>query len=84
MIERSESRPQTVQTRSRLTALLLLAGVGGFAAAQTGVYPDRPIRLIVPVPVGGSTDIVARIIAVKLSPVLVQQVVVDNLSLIHI
>jgi len=69
-----------VQTRSRLTALLLLAGVGGIAAAQTGVYPDRPIRLIVPVPVGGSTDIVARIIAVKLSRVLVQQVVVDNRS----
>jgi len=69
-----------VQTRFRVTALLFLAGAGGYAAAQPGVYPDRAIRLIVPVPVGGSTDIVARIIAVKLSPLLQQQMVVDNRS----
>ena len=63
---------------------LFLAGVGCGAAAQNaareGNFPDRPIRLIVPVPVGGSTDIVARIIAVKLSAVLQQQMVVDNRS----
>ncbi len=69
-----------MQTRSRVAALLFLAGASGYAAAQPGVYPDRPIRLIVPVPVGGSTDIVASIVAVKLSPLLQQQVVVDNRS----
>lgn len=41
-------------------------------------YPDRPIKLIVPVPPGGSTDALARIIAVKLGEVLGQPVVAEN------
>ena len=41
-------------------------------------YPDRPITLIVPFPPGGSTTIVARIIADKMSEALGQQIVVDN------
>lgn len=52
---------------------------GGLAMAQTDkAYPVRPIRLIVPVPPGGSTDALARIIAVKLSASLGQQIVIDN------
>lgn len=46
--------------------------------AANSDYPNRPIRLIVPVAAGGGTEIVARIVAVRLTEALHQQVVVDN------
>src|ERR1700694_1771024 len=46
------------------------------AAAET--YPNRPLRLIVPFPPGGSNDVVGRMIAQQLSDRLGKQVVVDN------
>lgn len=57
---------------------LLLVFIAAKAHAQQGGYPQRPIRLIVPVAVGGATDIVARIIANRLSQALSQQLVIDN------
>jgi len=50
----------------------------GGAAAQTGAYPGRTVRMIVPWPAGGGTDMLARPIAQKLSDRLGQSVVVDN------
>ena len=50
----------------------------GAACAQQGAYPQRPIRLIVPVATGGATDIVARIVANRLSQAMSQQIVIDN------
>ena len=46
--------------------------------AQTENYPARPIRFIVPLPPGGGADLVARIVAERLSKNLGQQVLVDN------
>jgi tripartite-type tricarboxylate transporter receptor subunit TctC len=54
-------------------ALLALAGT---APAQD--YPNKPIRLIIPFPPGGSNDVVGRVIATHLSEHIGKQVVVDN------
>jgi tripartite-type tricarboxylate transporter receptor subunit TctC len=58
-------------------AIILSAGFPGLALAQAG-YPDKPIRLIVPFPPGGGTDILGRIVGDKLSTTLGWKVVVEN------
>ena len=60
---------------SRLGLTLALLVVAGTSAAA---YPDRPIRLVVPVAPGGAVDVVGRIIGQKLSSLLGQNVVIDN------
>jgi tripartite-type tricarboxylate transporter receptor subunit TctC len=62
--------------RSWLVGVLLAAGFGCAAAAQT--FPTRTITLIVPYPPGGGVDALARIVGEKLSGALGQQVIVDN------
>ncbi len=48
------------------------------ALAQANWSPTKPVRVIVPFPPGGSNDIVGRLVANDLSPLLGQQVVIDN------
>lgn len=64
--------------RTLAAAALALVAAPGPAPAQT--FPQRPITLVVPFAAGGSTDVVARIIAQKMSEGLGQQVIVENVS----
>ena len=69
-------------TRRATLALGLMAltalPLGSTALAQD--FPDRPITLVVPFAAGGSTDVVARIVAQKMSEDLGQQVIVQNVA----
>jgi len=60
-----------------MTCLLFAAPVF-ISSVQAQNYPSRPLRLVVPFPPGGSTDILARALAQKLSEGLAQAVVIDN------
>lgn len=63
----------------RRTALLSAAfALGALPATAQAQYPDKPIKLIVPYPPGGTTDIMARTLQEPLSKVLGQPVIVDN------
>ena len=59
-----------------LIALLLACALPLPAAAQT--WPAKPIRLIIPYPPGGQTDIISRWLAERLTPVLGQSVIAEN------
>ncbi|OGA53822.1 MAG: hypothetical protein A3F74_20025 [Betaproteobacteria bacterium RIFCSPLOWO2_12_FULL_62_58] len=64
-----------LRTTMLLTAVL--AGLSNIATAAD-IYPQRPIRLIVPVPPGGAADFTGRIVGIKMSESLGQNVVVEN------
>jgi tripartite-type tricarboxylate transporter receptor subunit TctC len=66
---------------ARLLARLLIAAGAALAlaaGASAQDYPNKPIRLIIPFPPGGSNDVVGRVIATHLSERIGKQVVVDN------
>ena len=69
-------------TTSKLMGLgLILAAFASLPQAQTAAikaYPDKQVRLVIPFPPGGATDVIGRIMAQELSKSLNQQVVADN------
>ena len=69
----------TMLTVVRSTALMAMgAAVFTHAYAQPAAYPSKQIRLVIPYPPGGPTDLTARVVAAEMSATLGQSVVADN------
>ena len=66
-----------MKTRYALMLLALAAALPA-AQAQTGKWPERPVRMIVPFAPGGTSDILARMLVPRLSEEFGQQFIVDN------
>src|SRR6266702_5021996 len=68
-------RRQFLQLAGVAAALPIAPGIAG---AQT--YPSRSITIVVPFPPGGSTDVVARIMAERMRPLLGQPIIIENVG----
>jgi tripartite-type tricarboxylate transporter receptor subunit TctC len=71
-----------MRTFIRIAALAaaLLAGPALTGTTRADTYPNKVVRIIVPFPAGGPTDVVARLVAQKLSERLGQQFIIENLA----
>ena len=79
--EQEARREGAMTSAGRFLAPLVLAMLAGDIAAaedSSATFPNRPIRMIVPFPAGGPSDIVARLIGQKMSEDWGQPVVIDN------
>jgi len=65
-------------TRRLRLAAALAASIASLASAQSAWQPDKPIRVIVPLPSGGPSDIVLRGAAVYMQATLSQPIIIDN------
>jgi len=67
-----------MMTRRGMLAMALASGLAAPALAQSSDFPNRPLRLVVPFPPGGGTDVLARIMAQKFGEWMGQPMVVEN------
>ncbi|MGZ8228187.1 MAG: tripartite tricarboxylate transporter substrate binding protein [Burkholderiales bacterium] len=72
----ADSRTRRPRSLARSAVLVGLLALAAQAAGQD--YPVKPIRIVLPFPAGGGSDIIARVTAQKLSPLLGQPTLVDN------
>ena len=64
-----------------IVGMMTTAAFPGSAVAQTGVatnFPDKPVKLVVPFPAGGASDILARLVGKELSELWKQTVLIEN------
>src|SRR6266481_6443089 len=81
MSARSGTKPMNM--RVLLTGMLAIGiAIDGFAAAPTAAqsWPTRPLSMVVPLAAGGAGDVLARILASRLSELLGQPVIVENVG----
>jgi tripartite-type tricarboxylate transporter receptor subunit TctC len=79
MVSISLHAPLSRRESLRRAALFLaFAGAPATASAQPGAYPAKPVKLVIPYPPGGGTDITGRAMAQKLSEFLGQSVIIEN------
>jgi tripartite-type tricarboxylate transporter receptor subunit TctC len=67
-----------MKSLTRMAVLVALSVAAAVAPAQTGDYPNKPIKFIVPVPPGGAADVMSRMVAEHLQGTWGQTVVVEN------
>ena len=66
--------------RTLVASLALTAFSAHLSGASAEVYPSRPITMVVPFPAGGPTDTIARIVSERMSTILAQPIVIENVK----